>query len=193
MPRHDSWDKIEGVTPHVECVDECNDPFNNGSGIIVFLVAKDSECDCQTQFDENEGELDPKGCSEYTVFSVVDSKTLVFCANEDSRDNVTGAVCISKRLMCKSSLNLHENDKTNIVRSMMIQIIPACQNDESNHTGECSDSSTHRQDLLCDRSIMCQGSSVSQPAFRSKDRCESDDSNCAGSNEKRLQLMCSNI
>jgi hypothetical protein len=104
MPRHDSWDKIEGVTPHVECVNKCNDPFNNGSGVIVFLIAKNSECDCQTQFDENECKLDPKGCSQYTVFSVMDSKTLVFCANKDSRDNVTGAICISKRLMCNPVL-----------------------------------------------------------------------------------------
>lgn len=88
---HDRWNEVEGVTPHIECVDERNDPFNNGSSVIVFLVAKDSECDCQTHFDENEGELDPKGCSEYAVFSVMDSKTLVFCANKDSGDNVTGA------------------------------------------------------------------------------------------------------
>lgn len=67
----DRRDEIDRVTPDVKCVYERDNPFTNSSGIVSFLVAEDAKCDSETQFDENEGEFDPKGQAEDAMLTVV--------------------------------------------------------------------------------------------------------------------------
>lgn len=87
--------EIDRITPDVECVYERNDPFENSGGVVSLLVAHDAECDGQTQFDEDEGELDPEGEGEDAVLAVMDSESLVFPTNKDRADDVSSTVLIS--------------------------------------------------------------------------------------------------
>lgn len=57
----------------------------------MILVLENSEGDDKRDLDEDEGQLDPEARREDAVVPVVDSKSLVFRTDEDSRDNVAGA------------------------------------------------------------------------------------------------------
>ena len=48
-------------------------------------------------FDKNEEEFHPEGAAEDAVLAEVDAETLVFSADEDGADNVTGAVDACQR------------------------------------------------------------------------------------------------
>lgn len=73
MLRPNRRQEIDGKAPHVESVDERNDPFADCGAIVVISIGEHSECDRKADFDEDEGEFDPEGDSEDTVLAVVDS------------------------------------------------------------------------------------------------------------------------
>lgn len=72
MLRPNRRQEIDGKAPHVESVDERNDPFADCGAIIVISISEHSECDCKTNFNKDEGEFDPEGDSEDSVLAVVD-------------------------------------------------------------------------------------------------------------------------
>ena len=47
-------EEIDCETPHVESIDERDGPFNCCGGVVVFPVTQDAECDCESEFDEDE-------------------------------------------------------------------------------------------------------------------------------------------
>lgn len=49
----------------------------------MFLITKHTECNCESQFDEYESELDPEAIGEDVVFAVVYSETLILPADKD--------------------------------------------------------------------------------------------------------------
>jgi hypothetical protein len=55
MPRPHRRYEIDRKTPHVERIDERNDPFADRRPVVVFLVAEGAERDCEAELDEDEG------------------------------------------------------------------------------------------------------------------------------------------
>lgn len=94
MSRLGRREEVNDEAPDVEDVDERDGPFDNGGAVVVSLVSKDAESDCEGDFDEDEGELDPEGGSEDALVAVVDSESLVFGADEDGGDDVAGTISL---------------------------------------------------------------------------------------------------
>jgi hypothetical protein len=55
MPRPDRGYEINRKTPHVECVDERDDPLADCSAVVVFSVAEDAEGNGEPELDQDEG------------------------------------------------------------------------------------------------------------------------------------------
>jgi hypothetical protein len=47
---------------------------------------------CKTDLDEDEGQLDPEGGAQDTVFAEAHAQTLVFSASEDGRNDVSNTM-----------------------------------------------------------------------------------------------------
>ena len=75
--------EVDDEAPDVEDVAEGHDPLENGGLVDVTAAFKHTEGDGKTALQEDESELDPEADGEDTVFSPVDTETLVFGANED--------------------------------------------------------------------------------------------------------------
>lgn len=92
-PGVDRWEEVEDEAPHVEDVDECNNPLEDGGSIAMVSVAFHSEANDEADFDEDEGHLDPERCPEDSILTVVDPQSLVLCVDEDCRDDVSRTNC----------------------------------------------------------------------------------------------------
>lgn len=46
--------------PYEKDVDECNDPLQYGGDVFMALVHGHTERDCERNFDEDKGQLDPE-------------------------------------------------------------------------------------------------------------------------------------
>ena len=51
------------LTPHVEDVDQRDSPLQDGSFVVLVLVAHNAEGDGQSELNEDERELDPEACA----------------------------------------------------------------------------------------------------------------------------------
>ncbi|KXT18194.1 hypothetical protein AC579_7698 [Pseudocercospora musae] len=78
-------EEIDHETPLIEDVDERDDPFNDRGAIVVALVSQHTKRDRETKFNEDEGKLDPERVRKDSLVSVMDSQSLVLCADEDGR------------------------------------------------------------------------------------------------------------
>ena len=126
MLRPHTRQKIDHKTDEVECEDEGNHPFHHRSHVVNTLIRTGTEDDGETDFDNDEAKFDPEGNAEDTVLTVVDSKALVFCAKENSADNIAS----------------DENAEENIVKVRMVICIEDGKEDETDRTDNSSDDGT---------------------------------------------------
>lgn len=83
------WQEVDEEREDVEGEDERDGPLENSGDVVGFLEGADGKGDSETEFEEDEGELDPEGGAEDEVLAVLDSQTLVLPADEDGRDDVS--------------------------------------------------------------------------------------------------------
>jgi hypothetical protein len=60
--------------------------------VYLWGNAKSDRTNCKSNFDEDEGQLDPERGAQDAVLAEVDTQTLVFSASEDGRDDVSNTV-----------------------------------------------------------------------------------------------------
>lgn len=80
--------QIDHEAENVESEDKRDGPFEAGCDIFVGGEGGADEDDSEDQLDEDECKLEPEAEGEDSVVSVVDTESLIFCAQEDCRDNV---------------------------------------------------------------------------------------------------------
>lgn len=81
--------EVDEETGNVEAVEVCNNPLEDSGNIPHMLLGANTKSDDQTDFDDDEEELDPKGDAQNRVLAVVDAQALIFPADEDGTDNVS--------------------------------------------------------------------------------------------------------
>lgn len=84
--------QIHKESKHVEREDEGNDPFEDGSDLLVGGEGSANEHGGEEDFEDNEEELHPEGGAEDAVLAKMDAEALIFGADEDGGDDVAGAV-----------------------------------------------------------------------------------------------------
>lgn len=99
------WQEVDDETPHVEDEDQADHPLEDASGIVTLFFGFHAEANRKCDLDNNEAQLDPKGYRENAVLTPMDAESLVFCANEDRRDDVSNAVVSSVTLSALSRSN----------------------------------------------------------------------------------------
>lgn len=89
----------------------------------MLSEGEDAEGDAQGDLDEDEGELDPEGDAEDAVLSVLDTKALIFPADEDGRDHVAS----------------HEQKQENIMQGRMPHGVEDTEADEADSSDDGKD------------------------------------------------------
>jgi hypothetical protein len=87
-------EQVDEEGKDVEGEDEGDEPLEDGGSVAVAGRVADAETDGHSDFDQDEGELDPEGDAEHAVVAVVDPEALVLCADEDGGDDVAGTTLV---------------------------------------------------------------------------------------------------
>lgn len=115
--------KVDDKTPHIDDIDQCDDPLDDGAGIVLLLELCDSKSDRKTNFNEYEGELDPKARAQDAVFAEMDTEALVLGADEDGTDNIAN----------------NKDTKHGVVKSWVVSCVEDAEEDEACCTNDSCD------------------------------------------------------
>lgn len=70
IPRLDSRQQVNEKRERIEREDERDGPFETCGDVVMFLPGGNGEGDCERDFEQDEGELDPEGDAEDGVLAV---------------------------------------------------------------------------------------------------------------------------
>lgn len=83
--------QIDEESEHVEGEDQSDDPFEDGRDVLVTVCEGGAdEDDRQTELDEDEEELHPKGDAQDAMLAEVDTQALILGADENGGDDIAG-------------------------------------------------------------------------------------------------------
>lgn len=99
------WDEIQEEGKDEERVYKRDNPLQNGCCVPPFACVFNAESyemlavllkqmhsqhtNCQTNFNDNEGQFDPERDSQYPMLAIMDSETLIFPATADCSEYVS--------------------------------------------------------------------------------------------------------
>lgn len=85
------WQKVDKEGENIEGEDDGNHPLEDCSDVLVALAEGGANEDSgEEDFNDYEEEFHPKGGTKDAVLTKVDAEPLIFSADEDGRDDVSG-------------------------------------------------------------------------------------------------------
>lgn len=142
----------------VEGEDEGDDPLEDGGRVSLLLAAEDAEGDDEGELDDDESELYPEGEAEHAVFVVFLAQTLVFRADEYSRDEVAS----------------NKESEEQVMQHLVLARLEDRQANKPNSTNNGKYHGQDAQNLFAERDVGDETAVVSQPALREEGEVEKD-------------------
>lgn len=93
----------------------------------------------------------------------------------------------------QDGIDLHEDNKTYVVRPSMLHIVQTRQAYQSNCANNGKDNGDNAERFLEPGGILVQTTTVAQPALGDEDEVKRHHRDCAEGDEEGLQVRCANV
>lgn len=125
-------EEIDEEAGDVEAVDVGDNPLENGGNVPLVRLGAHAKSNDETDFGNDEEELDPEGDSDDGVLTVMDAQALVFPADEDCTDDVAS----------------NKDTQENVVQRVVVFAVEDGEKNKTSRSDDGSNGSTDRVDLL---------------------------------------------